>query len=170
MPRVFLGIAAIALCRVVPGRAIPARSAAGRASLAGMRTLLPIATAITLAAAAPSCGPGVDHTPTLHRLRDAIEAPIRDPSQLEDHNQLVEDVVRQGALEGLRQHEVQARIGRGAQCGVRPLCAEHGFRASDWVYDVGRDPTNPDLPAGPTLIVGFDAQGFVNGTYYSVRR
>lgn len=116
------------------------------------------------------CGAAVDHTATLNRLRDAIEAPIRDPSQLEDHNQLVEDVVRRGALEGLRQHEVQARIGRGDACGVRPICSSHGFRASDWVYDVGRDPGDPDLPAGPTLVVGFDAQGFVDGTYYAVRR
>lgn len=126
--------------------------------------------ALALAALAPACGAAVDHTATLARLRDAIDTPITGPDVREQHNQLVEDVVRGGALEGLRQHEVQERIGRGEQCGPSRLCADHGFRPTDWTYDVGRDPGDPQLPAGPTLIVGFDSAGIVDGTYFVTRR
>ncbi|AKF07687.1 hypothetical protein [Sandaracinus amylolyticus] len=126
--------------------------------------------ALAAGALSAGCGAATDHTATLARLRDAIDAPIATPTQLEDHNQLVENVVRSGALDGLRQHEVQERIGRGEECGVRALCSEHGFRPSDWVYDVGRDPNDPQLPAGPTLVVGFDQTGHVDGTYYVTRR
>lgn len=135
-------------------------------------------TTLTLAAAAlamtgamiEGCGPPADHTATLTRLRDAISAPITTPTQMEDHNQLVETVVQTSALDGLRQFEVQERIGRGDQCGARQLCQEQGFRATDWVYDVGRQASDPQLPAGPTLIVGFDSTGFVERTYYVTRR
>lgn len=135
-----------------------------------MRTGMLLGIAIACTAPLGACGPAVDHTATLTRLRDAIDAPITSPTQLEDHNQLVEDVARSGALDGLRQFEVQERIGRGEQCGVRQLCADHGFRPTDWVYDVGRDPNDPQLPAGPTLVVGFDSAGVVNGTYFVTRR
>lgn len=128
------------------------------------------AIALALAALAPACGAAVDHTATLANLRDAIDAPVTGPEVRERHNQLVEDVVRGAALEGLRQHEVQERIGRGEQCGARPLCADRGFRPTDWIYDVGRDPRDPQLPAGPTLIVGFDSAGIVDGTYFVTRR
>lgn len=125
---------------------------------------------LVLGALAPACGAAVDHTATFARLRDAIDAPITGPEVREDHNQLVEDVSQGGALEGLRQHEVQERIGRGEQCGTNRLCADHGFRPTDWIYDVGRDPDDPQLPAGPTLIVGFDSAGIVDGTYFVTRR
>ena len=126
--------------------------------------------ALAASALSAGCGAAADHTATLARLRDAIETPITTPTQMEDHNQLVENVVRSGALDGLRQHEVQERIGRGEECGVRALCSEHGFRPTDWVYDVGRDPNDPQLPSGPTLVVGFDPTGHVDGTYYVTRR
>ncbi|MDQ3033946.1 MAG: hypothetical protein M3Y87_16135 [Myxococcota bacterium] len=135
-----------------------------------IRTQLGLA-AITIALAViGACGPPADHTATLTRLRDAIGAPIASPTQLEDHNQLVENVVQSGALEGLRQFEVQERLGRGTECGARPICHERGFRPTDWIYDVGRDPNDPQLAAGPTLIVGFDSTGIVDNTYFVTRR
>lgn len=134
------------------------------------RTLVVTSIALCLAALASGCGAAVDHRATLANLRDAIGAPITGPEVRERHNQLVEDVVRGGALDGLRQHEVQERIGRGEQCGTSRLCAERGFRPTDWTYDVGRDPSDPQLPAGPTLIVGFDSAGIVDGTYFVTRR
>ncbi len=117
-----------------------------------------------------ACGARADPGPTLARLREMITEPISSPVQLEDHNQLVEDVVSSGTLEGMRQFQVQEHLGRGAECGVRELCASRGFRASDWVYEVGRDPQDTELPAGPTLIVGFDSTGIVTRTYYLSRR
>lgn len=118
---------------------------------------------------ASACGPAIDHTATWSRLRAAITAPIDSPTQMDEHNQLVRDVVDGNALDGLRMSEVQERIGRGDQCGSRALCHERGFRPTDWVYDVGRQASDPELPAGPTLIVGFDTAGFVVGTYYVTR-
>jgi hypothetical protein len=50
------------------------------------------------------------------------------------------------------------------------MCRDHGFRPSDWTYEVGRQQGDPSLPAGPTLIVGFDHQGHVIRTYYVTRR
>lgn len=135
-----------------------------------MYRMLLASLALALVALAPGCGAAVDHTATLANLRDAIGAPITGPEVRERHNQLVEDVVRGGALDGLRQHEVQERVGRGTQCGTSSLCAERGFRPTDWIYDVGRDPRDPALPAGPTLIVGFDSAGIVDGTYFVTRR
>lgn len=133
----------------------------------GSRAIRAIAIAASLLGA---CGPAVDHTATLTRLRDAISAPIASPTQMEEHNQLVEGVVESNALDGLRMFEVQERIGRGDQCGSRSLCQERGFRPTDWVYDVGRQASDPQLPAGPTLIVGFDGAGFVTRTFFVTRR
>lgn len=126
---------------------------------------------LLVAGADAGCGAGsADHTATLARLRDAISAPVRDETQMEDHNQLVENVVQSGALEGLRSYEVEERIGRGEECGIREICSSRGFRATDWFYDVGRNPNDPDLPAGPTLIVGFDSTGIVDRAFFVTRR
>ena len=121
---------------------------------------LPIAISIA------ACVPGVDRQATLTRLRDAIEEDVAEPGKLEEHNHVVEDVSRADILNGMRQHEVEAAIGRGQECGTRPVCSEHGFEPGDWIYEVGRQ---DGLPAGPTLVVGFDTQGFVTGTYYLLR-
>lgn len=124
----------------------------------------------SLSVLAAGCGAAADHTATLRRLHDAISAEVADDVVLEDHNRLVEDVVSSGALEGLFQREVVERIGRGQDCGGSELCADHGFRPTDWMYDVGHAPGDPDLPAGPTLVVGFDTSGRVVDTYYRTRR
>lgn len=121
-------------------------------------------------ALAAGCGAAADHTATLRRLHEAMSAEVASPEVLEDHNRLVEDVVSSGALEGLFQREVTERIGRGQTCGSSELCADHGFRPTDWIYDVGHAPGDPDLPAGPTLVVGFDSSGRVIDTYYRTRR
>lgn len=115
-------------------------------------------------------GAPIDRDGTLTRLQGAIEAEVSSATILEDHNQLVEDVSRGRVLEGMFQHELRARIGRGSDCGVSELCRRHGFRPSDWIYDVGRAPGDPALPAGPSLIVGFDSSGRVDATFYVTRR
>lgn len=129
-----------------------------------------IAAVLALSLAAAGCGARRDHTATLASLREAMTAEVSDAEVLERHNRLTEDVVNGAALEGLFQREVVAAIGRGQDCGGRSLCADHGFRGSDWVYDVGHAPGDPGLPAGPTLVVGFDATGRVDRTYYLTRR
>ena len=134
------------------------------------RTTVAVALSIALAGAQSGCGPAADHTATLTRLREAITTPIRDETQMEDHNQLVENVVNAGALEGLRRYEVEERIGRGEECGVRELCSSRHFLPTDWFYDVGRNATDPQLPAGPTLLVGFDSTGIVDRAFYVTRR
>lgn len=124
---------------------------------------------VALALVLGACG-STDHGPTLARLREAVHAPITTDAQREEHNRLVEQVGDSGALDGLRQSEVEAKIGRGERCETRPLCREHGFGPSDWVYDVGRNASDPELPDGPTLVVGFDTAGICTGTYFVTRR
>ena len=131
---------------------------------------LTISTALFGLAVGAGCGAAADHTATLRRLHEAIGAEVASSVVLEEHNRLVEDVVSSGALEGLFQREVTERIGRGQECGSSDLCASHGFRPTDWMYDVGHAPGDPDLPAGPTLVVGFDTSGRVIDTYYRTRR
>lgn len=126
--------------------------------------LLPLAAALLL-----GCGPAVDRERTLGRLRAAITEEIATPEQAQAHNDLVVQVREAGLLEGLRMHEVQEWLGRGQQCGARPICAEHGFRPDDWIYEVGRQAGHPALPAGPTLIVGFGQHGVVDRVYTRTR-
>ena len=54
--------------------------------------------------------------------------------------------------------------------GTVCVFARHDFRESDWLYEVGHAPGDPDLAAGPTLIVGFDSTGRVDRTFYMTRR
>lgn len=115
-------------------------------------------------------GVTLDRPATLQRLRTAIDAEVTDYTVLEDHNQLAEDVGRSGVLEGMFQQDVQDALGRGADCGVSDICARRGFRPTDWVYELGHAPGDPSLPAGPTLILGFDGTGRVVQTFYLTRR
>ncbi len=117
-------------------------------------------------AAIPACGPGVDREATLTRLRAALEADVTDEDVLREHNELVRTVREGSVLHGLRRGEVQERLGRGQECGVRELCAAHGFTPTDWTYEVGQ---RDGMPWGPTLIVGFDRQGIVDGVYTLTR-
>ncbi|GAB4203655.1 MAG: hypothetical protein OHK0013_17950 [Sandaracinaceae bacterium] len=117
-----------------------------------------------------ACGASVDRPGTLRRLRAALDAEVGSATALEDANQLAEDVGESGVLEGMFQHELQEALGRGTSCGVSDLCARHHFRATDWIYELGHAPGDPDLPAGPTLIVGFDSTGRVERTFYLTRR
>jgi hypothetical protein len=125
---------------------------------------------LALLALLAACGPAVDREGSLARLRAALEAEVSDASVLEGNNQLAEEVSRGGVLEGMFQHELAARLGRGQSCGANGLCARRDFRATDWIYEIGHAPGDPDLPAGPTLIVGFDSTGRVDRTFYLTRR
>jgi hypothetical protein len=133
-----------------------------------MRTWLALLSLLALACAA--CGASVDRPATLRRLRAAIDAEIGSATALEDANQLAEDVGRSGVLEGMFQHELQDALGRGRNCGVNALCARHHFRQTDWIYELGHAPGDPELPAGPTLIIGFDSTGRVDRTFHLTRR
>ena len=137
-----------------------------------MRSILCVTLVLALSGLSglSACGPGVDREGSLTRLRAALDAEVTDAVVLEDHNQLAEDVSRGGVLEGMFQHELSERLGRGQNCGVNELCARHDFRANDWIYEVGHAPGDPDMPAGPTLIVGFDSTGRVDRTFYLTRR
>lgn len=126
------------------------------------RALLLIALGLSMLA----CGPGIDREATLDRLRAALDADVTDDEVLAEHNQLVRTVREGNALSGLRRAEVQAAIGRGQECGIRELCARRGFQPTDWTYEVGQ---RDGLPWGPTLIVGFDRQGIVDGVYTLTR-
>ncbi len=129
-----------------------------------MKRLLTLSTVLSLLA---GCGATVDREGTLTRLRAALDEDVSDAAVLEDHNQLVESLRDGNVLDGMRQYEVQEALGRGQECGTRPLCAEHGFRETDWFYEVGR---REDLPWGPTIIIGFDRQGIVDNVYTLTRR
>ncbi len=126
-----------------------------------MRKLFPL-----LLVLAAGCGPGIDREETLTRLRAAMEEDVPDEDVLDRHNEIVV-AVREGAvLHGMRRAEVEQEIGRGQECATRELCSEHGFRETDWTYEVGR---REGVPWGPTLIVGFDRQGIVDGVYTLTR-
>jgi hypothetical protein len=134
-----------------------------------MKTLSGWALALTMLVIS-GCPMTMDRPSTLTRLRTAIDEEVAGPTVLEDHNQLVEDIVRSSVFEGMYESEVQEALGRGEDCGVRELCRDHGFRPSDWTYEVGRLEGDPSLPAGPTLVIGFNRQGRVDRTYYVTRR
>lgn len=118
----------------------------------------------------PGCGgASVDREETLTRLRSALSAELAqgDNVTLEDHNQLVESIRDGNVLDGMRRSEVEEALGRGQECGNRPLCADHGFGETGWVYEVGQ---REGVAWGPTLIIGFDRQGIVDNVYTLTRR
>lgn len=126
----------------------------------------PLMTVFAALAALSACGPGVDRESTLARLRTAMEEEVVDQDVLAEHNRLVLLVRDAGVLNEMRRAEVQTHLGRGQECGSRELCVRQGFKPTDWVYEVGR---RDGLPWGPTLIIGFDRQGFVDGVYTLTR-
>ncbi len=129
-----------------------------------------LAGALALASTTSGCGgASVDRETTLSRLRAALTEELveGDATTLEDHNQLVEDVRDANVLDGMRRFEVEEALGRGQECGTRPLCADHDLDPTDWIYEVGR---REGLPWGPTLVVGFGRQGIVDRVYTLTRR
>ena len=111
----------------------------------------------------------MDRESTLSELREALTAELApdDSSALGEHNELVVRVRDGNVLDGMRRSEVQESLGRGQDCGTRPICSEHGFEPDDWIYEVGR---RDGLPWGPSLVVGFDRQGIVDGVYTLTRQ
>ncbi|MCS6858265.1 MAG: hypothetical protein N2515_04065 [Deltaproteobacteria bacterium] len=88
---------------------------------------------------------------------------------LEHQVRVAREVVESGALEGMQKHELLEKIGPGRRCGFVEMCAQRGFSPEDWVYDIGRAPENPGLPAGPMILVGFDSAGRVLRTFWIAR-
>lgn len=125
--------------------------------------------ALAAALAAGCGGAPVDREGTFSRLREARSAELApgDREALEDHNRLVESARDANLLDGMRRHEVEAALGRGDECAARPICAQRGFTATDWVYEIGQ---RDGVPWGPTMVVGFDRQGIVERVYTLTRR
>src|SRR5882672_4331219 len=98
---------------------------------------------VTILAALSFLGCGgatVERPTTLRELHAAMEEPVSTPGARASHNELVMRVANQGVMEGMTRAEVQAVIGRGADCSSRPLCLEREFEADDWVYEIGVEP------------------------------
>jgi hypothetical protein len=114
----------------------------------------------------PACGPGVNRTELLGELRAAIEEEVPDEDVLDRHNAVVVRVRETDVMQGMRRSEVEEMLGRGTECGSRDLCARQEFAPTDWTYEVGR---REGVPWGPTLIVGFDREGRVDGVYTLTR-
>lgn len=133
-----------------------------------MRNLL--CASLVLCVLVPGCGgASVDREDTLARLRAAMSEELAhgDTITIENHNQLVEDIRDGNVLDGMRRFEVEEALGRGQECASRALCADHGFSATGWVYEVGQ---REGVPWGPTIIIGFDRQGIVDNVYTLTRR
>jgi hypothetical protein len=121
---------------------------------------------LVLALSLAACGPGVNREETIAQLRAAMDTEIPDEDVLDAHNALVIRAREGDVLQGMRRSEIEAELGRGQECGSRDLCSEQGFRPTDWVYEIGQ---RDGVPWGPTLIVGFDRQGIVDGVYTLTR-
>ena len=134
-----------------------------------MNRVLLVALTLALLGLVPGCGgASVDRESTLSGLREAMtrEIPEGESEVLEEHNQLVVNARDGNVFDGMRRHEVEAELGRGQECGSRPICARGGFEPDDWVYEIGR---RDGLPWGPTMIIGFDRQGIVDHVYTLTR-
>ncbi|MCA9611007.1 MAG: hypothetical protein KC619_35680 [Myxococcales bacterium] len=134
------------------------------------KTGLALLLLLCVGASAPGCGgASVDREATFARLREAMTEELAqgDATTLEDHNQLVENVRDGNVFDGMRRFEVEEALGRGTECGPRPICSEHGFLATDWIYEVGQ---REGVPWGPTMVIGFDRQGIVEHVYTLTRR
>jgi len=91
------------------------------------------------------------------RLRAALDQHVATRDARDAQSRLLAEVAQSGALEGLDQSQVRAAIGRGQACRA-PLCAEHGFSADDYYYEIGVI-DGDEVKQLPVLIVGFDPRG-----------
>ena len=107
-----------------------------------------------------SCGPSVPKGQLIAQLQEALRTPVDSSEQSASHSRVVEDAVEAAALEGLRRHEVEEKIGRGDDCSRHPRCGELGFESDDWFYNVGPMGEGYGGPV-PVLILGFDREGKV---------
>jgi hypothetical protein len=123
-----------------------AQSGAGRA-----RFLLGALLAIAGCAHAPSPEQAAQ---LRHQLRDAMNAQVSTREQRDEQSRLLVDVVDKGALSGLDRDQIRAAFGPGEACRI-DLCSQHGFRESDWYYEIGHA-EGDQIKQLPVLIVGFD--------------
>ncbi|MBX3248395.1 MAG: hypothetical protein KF901_14545 [Myxococcales bacterium] len=108
-----------------------------------------------------ACGPTIPREQLLDDLAAAVSRPVSTSDQSAEHSRVVEAAVEGDALQRMRRHDVQAKLGRGSDCSRHPRCVELGFAASDWVYHVGAMGEGYGGPV-PLLIVGFDREGNVD--------
>jgi len=128
--------------------AAPAR--AGRCALA---------LALALGALA-ACGGGLSAARAAdlrQRLRAAMTREVSTREQRDDNSRTLAEVVGEGALERLDQPDLRALLGSPQPCR-EPICAEHGFVADDWYYEVGIK-QGDQVKQLPVLIIGFDPRG-----------
>lgn len=120
-----------------------------------MRRLAPFLPAcLCLAAACAGASSEIPAETWRQRLRDAMMRSVETRAVRDEQSRLLADAVEHGKLDDLNRGQVRAMFGKGQACRIE-LCAEHGFTADDWYYEVGRDP-GEDVKQLPVLIVGFD--------------
>lgn len=98
------------------------------------------------------------------RLQDAVHSSVETRQANRDNSRVVQQALDEGALKNLHRHEVRRVLGRGKRCEVYPRCSELGFRADDWLYEVGDGDEN-QVGKKPVLIVGFGPHGQVTRTW-----
>lgn len=123
--------------------------------------LVPTALAMTL-----GCGPSVPRGQVVARVIEAMGASTEEESGLAEANNAARQAVESGAFEGRTMEDLTAELGRGEDCGSRPLCSQRGFVSSDWTYQLG---VRDGFSFGPVLIFGFDNQGRVQRTFFVLR-
>lgn len=119
---------------------------------------------LSLLLALSACGASQNRTQSLQKLRAAMTAPVSSEAKNKENSRLVEDTLDKGVFSDMTRDEVAAAIGRGESCVNHPLCAEKGFRSSDWFYTVGQNGGSKSLQQ-PVFIVGFDDSGQVLRTW-----
>lgn len=125
---------------------------AGRAWLAALGALL-------LLLAALGCGGAAQTMPAAQwrgRLREAMLQRVDTRAQRDSHSRLLLQAVEEGALEGLNRGQVRAAFGAGRSCASFDICADQGFGANDWHYELGQMGDKEKVKVLPVLLVGFD--------------
>ncbi|MFW5920613.1 MAG: hypothetical protein ACOCUS_02145 [Polyangiales bacterium] len=124
------------------------------------------ALALPICLALVGCGAGTaqKRQELLPKLQSAMTAPVDTPEQSQEHSRLAEQVADSEMLMDMPRHEVEEALGKGDPCSRHPRCAEKGFEADDWYYQIGRMGES-DPGRLPALIVGFDRFGKVTQLY-----
>jgi hypothetical protein len=116
----------------------------------------------TVCSASCAHGPGAEQT--LPQLHAAIDAPVESSEQNAKNSALAEQVSNDRQIHGFTREELSEKLGAGDPCQRHPICAEKGFDAEDWYYEIGRE-GGSYIRHRPALIVGFSRFGKVERTF-----
>lgn len=109
-------------------------------------------------------GPAPSAQETLPRLRNVLNEPVSSVEQNKQNSALVVQVSELKHLHGKTRLELEEQLGKGRNCSEHPICAERGFFAEDWYYEVGTEGSSY-VRHRPALIVGFSRFGKVERTF-----